>query len=1063
MMRWIVGSSLKLQKIVLAAAVAVVALGIVQVTRSPVDLLPEYQPPTVEVQTEALGLSAAEVEQLITVPLEQDLLVGVPFLDDITSVSLPGLSSVVMTFEKGTDVLDARQMVQERLTQAVGIAGLPAVAKTPQMIQPLSSHSRASMVKLTADRLDPIQMSVLARWVIGPRLLGVPGVANVAIWGNRERQLQVLVDPENLRANGVTLADVVRTTGNALEVSPLSFLEASKPGTGGFIDTPNQRLNIFHDQAISTPAELAQVPMETDGGGSVDGPGAPLALGDVTRVVENHQPLIGDTACGGGADCLLLVVEKFPGANTEEVAEGVDAALVALAPGLGGMQIDSSIYRPAEHMDAAFANLGWALLAGGILVALVLVLMLRDWRRILVAAVAVAVSASSAVLVLAARDVTVNLIVLTGLVVGLTVFVDDAVGDAARTADRVRRHRQTGTSAPVWSTIVDSTVGLRRPALFATLVIGAVVVPLFFLWDEAAAFVPAIVTTYLLAVAVSFLVALVVIPALSMMLLNSRKPAQPTAEAPVRLHRRYDESAPRMVTRTGAALVVVGVLAVAGLAAIPFLDTSFGPSVKERDLVVTMDAPPGTSLPRMTSIAEQAVSDLASVPGVAAANAQIGRAVMSDRDVDVNHGEVWLSLADDADYDATVAAVEDQVATYDGVESQVTTYTDQRVRELVQGDHRDVVVRVFGENPEVLADKAAEIRAAIAGIDGVSRVVAQQTPQETTVEVQVDLARAQQLGVKPGDVRRAAAMLVGGITVGNLFEDQKVFDVVVWGAPRIRDSVADLEQLLIDTPAGGTIRLGQVAEVRQAPNDAVIRHEDVTRYVDVTADVTGRSLAAANADVERAVAGIEFPLDHHAEVLGDYAEMRADLLQLLTVGLTAAVVVLLLLQAAFRSWRMAALATIALPVSVVGGLVATLFTGGELTLGVLAGLLAVLGIAARGIVASISHLLHLERRDGMPWGVQLVVTGTRDRLVPVLTTALAVAALTLPVAVSGGRTGLELLGPAAIAVLGGLVTATVVTLFVVPALALRIGSGTDRDSWMDDLYEPVPEVEPLQA
>ncbi|HSE09598.1 MAG TPA: efflux RND transporter permease subunit, partial [Nocardioidaceae bacterium] len=311
MMRWIVGRSLGLRRLVLAAAVGIVALGVIQVGKTTVDVLPEFRPPTVEVQTEALGLSAAEVEQLITVPLEQDLLVGVPFLDEIESVSLPGLSSVVMTFEPGTDVLDARQVVQERLTQAVGIAGLPAVAKTPQMIQPLSSSSRVAMIKLTSEDLTPIEMSVLARWVIGPRLMGVPGVANVAIWGNRERQLQVLVDSQELREAGVTLNQVVRTAGNALEVSPLSYLEASKPGTGGFIDTPNQRLNIFHEQAISTPGELAQVPLETTAG-----PAAPdregMTLGDVTRVVEDHQPLIGDTACGGGTKCLLLVVEKFP-------------------------------------------------------------------------------------------------------------------------------------------------------------------------------------------------------------------------------------------------------------------------------------------------------------------------------------------------------------------------------------------------------------------------------------------------------------------------------------------------------------------------------------------------------------------------------------------------------------------------------------------------------------------------------------------------------------------------------------------------------------------------------
>src|SRR5687767_5778317 len=316
MMRWIVGSSLKFRRLIVAAGVGVMVLGITQLGKTSVDVLPEFKPVQVEVQTEALGLSSEEVEQLITVPLEQDLLIGVPFLDKIESASLPGLSSVVMTFEPGTPLLDARQVVQERLTQAVGVAGLPQVAKLPQMIQPVSANRRVSMVKLSSESLSPIDVSVLARWVIGPRLMSVPGVANVSVWGFRDRQLQVLVDPEQLRQNQTTLSQIVATTGNALEVSPLTFLEASRPGTGGFIDTVNQRLNIFHEQTITTAEELAQVPLDPSREGAATTGGATKALGDVATVVESSQPLIGDAVCPGGEKCLFLVVEKFPGANT---------------------------------------------------------------------------------------------------------------------------------------------------------------------------------------------------------------------------------------------------------------------------------------------------------------------------------------------------------------------------------------------------------------------------------------------------------------------------------------------------------------------------------------------------------------------------------------------------------------------------------------------------------------------------------------------------------------------------------------------------------------------------
>ncbi len=323
MVYWIVNWSVKFRRIVIALTAGLLVFGFLQVDDVKQDILPEFGPTIVEVQTEALGLSAAEVEQLITVPLEQDLLNGVAFLETIESASLPGLSSVVMTFESGTDLLDARQVVAERLTQA---AGLPQVSDPPQMIQPLSSTSRVAMVALDSDELTPIEMSVLARWVMAPRLLSVEGVANVAIWGFRDQQLQVLVDPSNLAGQNVALSQIISTAGNALEVSPLSFLEASSPGTGGFIDTVNQRLHVFHEQAISTPEQLAQVTLEGVEGGAVFVAGEPLVLGDVAEIVTDHQPLIGDALCSSGP-CILLVVEKFPDANTPAVAEGVDEAL----------------------------------------------------------------------------------------------------------------------------------------------------------------------------------------------------------------------------------------------------------------------------------------------------------------------------------------------------------------------------------------------------------------------------------------------------------------------------------------------------------------------------------------------------------------------------------------------------------------------------------------------------------------------------------------------------------------------------------------------------------------
>jgi len=1054
MMRWIVVSGLKFRQLVLAAAGGLIVFGVVQLGDPEIDALPEFTRPTVEVQTEALGLSAAEVEQLITVPLEQDLLVGVAFLDEIESVSLPGLSSVVMTFEPGTDPLDARQVVQERLTQAAGVAGLPAVAKLPQMIQPLSASSRVAMAKLSSDELTPIEMSVLARWVIGPRLLGVDGVANVSIWGNRERQLQVLVDPARLRRNGVVLSQVIRTAGNALVVSPLSYLEASTPGTGGFIDTPNQRLNIYHEQAISSPKELAEVPLEGPDGERLVVDGRPLLLGDVTEVVEDHQPLIGDTSCSRGEQCLLVVVAKFPGANTRDVAAGIEKAFAALRPGLADMRIDSSVYRPADYVDSAASNVARALLIGAVLLALLLFLV-SGWRRAVVTVVTMATSAAAAFLVLDARGTSMNLLMVSGLVLGLTAVVHDAVNDVDAVVSRLRERRKAGARNEVAAAVIDAVTAARHPVMYGALVTAAAVLPLLFLRGEGGAFVPPIALSYLMAVVASMACVLLLMPVLSVMLLHAER-VEAGRRADRWLRDRYERIASRTLGRPRAAFALLAALAGAVVLVAPFVDSSLRPGLRERDVLVEVQAPPGTSLPRMTALAAALVQDLEGLPGVDEANAQIGRAVMSDQDVDVNQGQIWVSMNRSADYDATVASVAETAAAHESLSADVRTYSDLRVHDVLGEDKNDIAVRVYGNDQTALDEMAAELGAGIARIEGVSGVRIESAPEQSTIEVHVDLAKAQALGVKPGDVRRAAASLLGGITVGNLFEEQKVFDVVVWGAPHVRDDDNDLRNLLIDTPDGRRIRLGEVAEVVTLPNRAVIRHESVARYAGLAADVTGRDVSDVAADVEALIEQTEFPLDHHAEVLGGYAQRQAEQQRLATMAVTALIAILLLLQAAFRSWRLAVIGMIALSAAMSGGLVAALMTHGRITLGSAAGLFVGLGIAARGLLTLVGHYHHLRLWGEQALDAALVLRATGEKVAPIVISTLGIVALLGPTAILGQQPGLEVLQPAAVAILGVLVTATIVDLVAMPALYLRFGKFRDDDASADEMRADLP-------
>ena len=1054
MMRRIVGSSLKARGFVVALAAAMMIFGVWQIRSTHVDSLPEFMPPTVEVRTEALGLSAPEVEQLITVPLEQDLLAGVPWLDTMRSESIPGLSSIELIFDPGTDLLRARQVVTERLTQS---AGLPNVSGPPQMLQPLSSTSRIMMIRLSSETVSPIEMSVLARWTIRPRLLGVPGVANVSIWGQRERQLQVQVDPERLRDHGLSLQEIIETSGNALWASPLTFLEASTPGTGGFIDAANQRLSIQHLQPITTAADLAEVPIDK-------GNGTTLRLGDIAEVVEDHQPLIGDAVFTDGDPGLLLVVEKFPGANTLEVTRGVEAALDALRPGLSGIHVDPAIYRPATYIEKGFGNLGTALLIGFLLLILGLGALLFSWRSAVIGIVAILTSLLAAWLVLYLRGTTMNTMVLAGLVMALAVVIDDAVIGVENAVRRVRQQRMNGVEPAVAAVVLEASLEMRGPTVYATLVAIIAVVPLFFLQGQAAPFIPSIVLPYGLAIAASMVVALIITPALCLMLL----PEAPLErlESPVAqwLQRGYERLLGGAVRAPRRAYAGVGAVALAGLVALPFLGQSALPSFRDGTVLIDWNAAPGTSLPEMDRITTRVGDELASLPGVLDVGAHVGRAITSDQVVGVDAGQLWVSVDPDADYDATVASIRRVVDGYPGIDHAVRTYSDERIDSVAPATERPIDVRLYGQDLGILRSKAEEVIDAMSGIDGVVDPRMELVPEEPTVNVTVDIEKAARYGIVPGDVRRLAAALLSGIGVGSLFDQQKVFDVVVWGTPDTRNSLSSVRDLLIDTRDGGHVPLGRVADVTIAPTPTVIRHRDISRTLEVTADVQGRDVGSVAADVQGLLENIRFPLEYHAELVGDYAERQSAHRRALAVAVAAAIGIFLLLQAAFGSWRLATMSFLALPLTVVGGMLAVFLGGRTVSLGSIAGFFVVFAISMRNGVMLIRHYQHLQRNEGATLGSELVLRGTRERFIPIVTTAMAAGLVLLPLALSGAAAGQEIVQPMALVILGGLVTSTLLNLFVVPNLYVRFGSAAAPEpTTPSEVLITLPEVDQVRG
>jgi CzcA family heavy metal efflux pump len=1061
-MRGIVGFSLAYRYVVAIVAIGLLFFGFTQthLRNAPLNVLPEFMPTYVEIQTEALGLSADEVEALITVPMEHDLLSGVPWVQSIRSESVPGLASIVLTFEPGTDMVRARQMVTERLTQAVA---LPHVSKPPVMLQPTSAARRGLMVALSAKDMSLIQASVLARWKIQPRLLAVPGVANVSVWGMRDRQLQVQLDPEKLRTNLVPLSQILETTGNALWVSSLSFVEASSPGTGGFIETGQQRLGVRHLSPIVSAEKLAEVPIAD----MKKKDGTPLRLADVGAVVEDHQPLIGDAVIDNGQG-LMLVVETFPWANSLEVTRGIENALDEMRPGLPGVTFDSTVFRPASFIELSLQNLVLTLAIGALLLVLVVAALFFEWRTALIGLVAIALSLVAGGLVLFLRGETLNVMILAGFALAGVIVVDEAIVGVENIARRLRQHRgeqevaelleaaagpngHDGASvrlAHLRSTatvILDAAVELRGALIFATLINALTVLPIVFVGGLTGGFFQPLLLSYGLAVLAAMVVAVTATPALCLILLNGVPLERRESPLARTLQRSYRAFLTRTVQRPAAGLAALAIVAVLGLLTLPFLGLSAQPSFKERDLLVQLTAAPGTGLPEMNRIAGRMGQELRSLPGVRSVGAHSGRAVTGDQKVGVNSAEVWVGIDPAADYGRTVAAIRDVVRGYPGIESDVQTYLQKTGGAAFAAAADPVAVRIYGEDQEVLNRVAGEVQTAIAGVGGVVDPRVKLPIVEPTLEVEVDVAAAQRYGIKPGDVRRTAATLISGLVVGSLFEEQKVFDVVVWSTPETRHSLNSIQQLLIETPSGGFVRLGDLAKVRIVSTPNVIRRDAISRYVDVVANVQGRDLGAVTQDVQARLKQVKFPLEYHAEVLGDYADRQAARNRVIAIAIAAAIGIVLLSQAAFGSWRLAVLASLTAPAALAGGLLAALVTGGSLSLGALLGLVAVFAIAGRTSIVLISRYRDLERRDGEAFGPSLALRGAVERFSPIATSLLAMGLAFLPMAVAGEIPGLEILHPMAVVVVGGLITSALLNLFVVPVLYTSFAGSPARD------------------
>ena len=1017
MLKHLITKAVEARVIVLALAMLLGIVGTQRAMHAPLDVFPEFAPPKIEIQTEAEGLSTEEVEALISMPIE-NALNGMPHVATIRSKSVLGLSSVVLLLEQGSNLHEARQYVQERL--ALVAQTLPALAKPPVMLPPLSSLSRVMKIGISSDSLTQMDMTQLAFWTMRPKILAIPGVANVAIWGQQDKQLQVLVDTDRLRGSGITVDQVTRAAA-----------DASALDSGGFIDTPNQRLAVrYQGQTVDTQ-HLSEAIVDYRNG-------TPLKIADIAQVKVGAPPMIGN-AIINGSEGLLLIVEKQLGANTLDVTRRVEAALAEMAPALQGMHVDSNIFRPATFIERAITNLSNAMLIGCALVTMILFVFMRDRRAALISLTAIPLSLLAAVLVMTALGGSLNTMVIAGLVIALGEVVDDAIIDVENIARRLRLNAQAAQPLTRLQVVVNASLEVRSAVIYATLIVITIFLPVLALSGIAGAFFQPLALAYITSIAASLLVAMLVTPAMSYFLLTSESSAQQEPRLAAWLRRHYGQWLPKILATPKRAMIIILASMVSALLGAMSLHQEFLPEFKETDFLMHFVERPGTSLEQMSNMTLRANHDLMAIPGVRNFGSHIGRAIAADEVVGPNFTELWISLDDKVNYEQALGRIQQVMAGYAGIFTDVQTYLKERSKEVLTGTSSSIVVRIFGPDLDILRDKAHEVETLMAAIEGVADLKVESQVLVPQVEIRLKDQALAQFGLSAGQVRRMTTTLLKGSKVGEVYESQKRIDVVVWGAEESRADLVAIGNLGLDTSGGQQVRLRDVAEISVIPMPNEIKREAASRRLDITANVKGKSLSEVAKQVESQIGAIQFPHGYYPVFLGEYQTQKEASFRLYSLGVLALLGILLILYSDFKSMRMTLMAFLTLPFALVGSILAVLLSGGVLSLGSVVGLVTVIGIAARNGIMLISHYRHLELNEGMGFGWDLILKGSQERLLPIIMTALATGLALLPLIIGGNKPGHEIEFPLAVVIFGGLITSTLLNLLLLPALYLRFG------------------------
>ena len=1022
MLRWLVDFSLRFRGVVIALGLVVLGYGIYTASRSQLDVFPEFAPPQVVIQTEAPGLSPEQVEQLVTRPIETAVN-GVARLESIRSQSIQGLSIITAVFAEGTNVFQARQMVSERLIEVA--SRIPQGVGPPTMAPLTSATSDVLQVGLTSDTRSLMEIRTFADWTLRPRLLAVPGVAKIVVFGGEVRQLQIQVRPDRLLEFGTSIDEV---------------LDSARRATGvrgaGFVDTPNQRVVFRTEGQQLLPNQLGDVVLRHKDGRSV-------RLKDVATIAERPEPMIGAAAIQGVPGAVLVVSSQY-GANTLEVTRAVEAALVEMQPAArsSGITIHPKLFRPANFVETAIGNIQSSLLIGAVLVTVVLFFFLADVRTAFISMTAIPLSLLGAIIVLNRFGVSLNTLTLGGLAIAIGEVVDDAIIDVENILRRLRENQLRPDPRPVFQVVFDASLEVRSAVVYATFVVALVFLPVITMSGIQGRLFAPLGIAYILAILASLIVALTITPALCLALLPKRAQVDRTPRYVAFLKRRYREALERISRHPKAVLTTVAALCLAALAMLPFFGGAFLPELREGHFIVHMSAVPGTSLEQSLRIGREITKEFEKNPHIRSVAQRAGRAEQADDTWGTHYSEINVDLVplSGEEAESVQSEIRDALVKFPGVYFAIKPFLTERIEEILTGIQGQVAIKIFGEDLDQIDRVAQDVARVVSSVPGAADVQVESQPGLPEMVVQLRPERLLQFGFQPVSVMDAVQTAYQGTNVAQTFEGNRVFDVTVILDDAARRSPEAAGSLMLQNAEGTRIPLRQVAEVYPATGRYVILHEATRRRQSVSANVTGRDVSSFVAETKQRIGrDVHFPVGVYPVFTGTAEAQAQSQEEILVSSLIAGVAILLLLAMAFHNMRNLTLVLANLPFALAGGVLAIFFSGGWLTLGSLVGLVTLFGISTRNSIMMISHFEHLVATEGESWGLETALRGATERLLPVLMTALVAALGLLPIAIGSGDPGREIEGPMAIVILAGLVTSTALNLLVLPTLALRYG------------------------